>query len=143
MMKLRLAFPLACAAALFAIGCGGSSFIDANRDNGLAGTWTLDNIAVDGGTAVTCPGTATASDVNIGCSRIQNKFTSDGKYTTTSADGTLHQDGNFTYDRTILTTITGDEDIHAPVSIVNNSTQYQMRLHQYGHSVVYTFNKNL
>lgn len=139
MKSLRIAFPIACATALLVTGCGGGGFIDSNRDNGLKGTWVLDSIAVDGAAAVTCPGTAAASDVNIGCSRIKNTFTEDGHYTTTSADGTLTQNGTFTYDRVILTLIVGNEDVHAPATVATDKSNYTMTQHQYGHSVVYRF----
>jgi len=139
MKSLRFALPFACASALLVMGCGGSGFIDSNRDNGLAGSWNLDSIAVDGAAAVSCPGTAAASDVNIGCSRVKTTFTEDGHYTTTSADGTLTQSGTFTYDKVILTTIVGNEDVHAPATVAADKSNYTMTLHQYGHSVVYRF----
>jgi len=138
MKSLRFALPLACASALVVMGCGGNGFIDSNRDNGLKGTWVLDSIAVDGAAAVPCPGTAAASDVNIGCSRIKNTFTEDGHYSTSSADGTLTQSGTFTYDKVILTTIVGNEDVHAPTTIATDGS-YSMTLHQFGHSVVFRF----
>lgn len=141
MKSIRFALPLACAASLLVMGCGGNGFIDNNRDNGLAGTWTLDSMAVDGGTAVTCPGTFDASDVTLGCSRVKTTFTEDGKYTLTSADGTLTQSGNFTYDRTILTTLVNNEDIHAPVTVNSDKTSYTQTLTQFGHKVVYKFVK--
>jgi hypothetical protein len=141
MKSFRFAFPLACATALIAVGCGGNGFIDSNRDNGLAGTWVLSTIAVDGAAAVTCPGTAAASDVNIGCSAIKNTFTEDGHYSTASADGSLTQSGTFTYDRVILTTIVGNEDVHAPATVASDHNTYTMTMHQFGHSVVFAFTK--
>ncbi|AIE84020.1 lipocalin family protein [Fimbriimonas ginsengisoli] len=138
MKFFRFGLPVACAVALVAMGCGGGSFIDNDRSNGLSGTWVLDSMLVNG-TTVTCPGNATLPGFDIGCSRYTVVYTTAGQFTQKSADGTVTTTGTFNNDGQTLTMNYGSQTISSRITVTNNANTFAIVIPNNGYPVTYTF----
>lgn len=141
MRRLRLAFPIAAAVALIAMGCGGS-FIGGNTSALLAGTWTLDSMTINGSTQ-TCPATATVTSLtSITCSRFTDQYNTDGSVVRTTADGKSTANGNFTYNGTVLTTAFGSDDHQVPLTFTSGNATFSTTQNIFGYSVVFSYVKS-